>query len=189
VPLPASGPVALDLNAQTVFGLGVGPAKAADVLDTVSAELGPVTSDTNWYTLPKTGAGGTSDCLADQESRILRWGDLSIAFWRKAGAESIWSWSVGNPAVSGYEDRREPNIPASPTATGLRTPEGIGVGSTFDDLSDVYGERFQFFPLTPDDASGVHIATPDPKTPAGANLSLMELGGPIVGIGSTLKFC
>ena len=49
--------------------------------------------------------------------------------------------------------------------------------------------RFQFFPLTPEDTSGVHIATPDAKTPAGASLSLMELGGPIVGIGSTINFC
>jgi hypothetical protein len=70
---------------------------------------------------------------------------------------------------------------------GLRTPEGIGVGSTFDDLSDAYGERFQFF-RCPDDASGV-TSPPRAQDPAGANLSLMELGGPIVGIGSTIKFC
>jgi hypothetical protein len=155
----------------------------------VTAQLGPVTNDTDWYTLPTTSAGGTSNCLANQESRILRWGDLSIAFWNKDGAESIWSWSVGDPAVSGYGDRREPNIPASPTPTRLQTPQGIAVGSTFDDLSDAYGETFQFFPLTPEDTSGIHIATPEAKTPAGANLSLMELGGPIVGIGSTIKFC
>ena len=122
--VPGAGAIALDVNAQTVFGLGVGPAKADDVIDTVSAQLGPVTSDTDWYTLPKTGAGGAADCLADQESRILRWGDLSIALWRKAGAESIWSWSVGNPAVSGYGDRREPNIPALPCSHGFANGGG-----------------------------------------------------------------
>ena len=188
-PVIPTGPAALDVNAQTVFGFGVGPAAVKDVRDAVSKELGSVTNDTDWYTLPKTSTGGTADCIADQESRILRWGDLSIAFWRKAGTESIWSWSVGNPAVSGYDDRREPNIPASPAPTGLRTPEGISVGSSFDDLADAYGETFQFFPLTPDDVRGVHVATPDPKTRAGASLSMMEVGGPIVGIGSTLNFC
>ena len=181
--------LALDLNAQTVFGFGVGPASTTDVLAAVSSRLGAVTNDTNWYTLAPTSGGGVGDCLANQESRILRWGDLSIAFWRKNGAESIWSWSVGDPSVSGYGDRREPNIPASPTPTGLRTTDDIRVGSTFDDVAAVYGQRFQFFPLTPEDTSGVHFATAPEATPAGATVSLLELGGPIIGIGSTLHFC
>jgi hypothetical protein len=183
------GTVAIDVNAQTVFGFGVGPAKVSDVLDKVSADLGKVTNDTDWYTLPRTSAGGIGDCLADQESRILRWGDLSIAFWRKDGAESIWSWSVGDPSVSGYGDRREPNIPAAPERTGLRTAEGISVGSSFDDVADAYDQKFQFVPETPEDTSGIHMATATAKTAAGAAISMLEVGGPIVGIGSTLPFC
>jgi hypothetical protein len=35
--------------------------------------------------------------------------------------------------------------------------------------------------------AAVHIATPG-ENPAGANV-LMEVGGPIVDIGSTIKFC
>ena len=181
--------VALDLNAQTVYGIGVGPASATDVLATVSAHLGDVTNDTGWYTLPPTSDGGIGDCLANQESRILRWGDLSIAFWRKAGVESIWSWSVGDPSVSGYGDRREPNLPASLAPTGLRTTEDIGVGSTFDDVAAAYKQRFQFFPSTPEDTTGVHLATAADTTPAGAAISMLEIGGPIIGIGSTLHFC
>ena len=181
--------VALDLNAQTVYGIGVGPASATDVLATVSAHLGDVTNDTGWYTLPPTSDGGIGDCLANQESRILRWGDLSIAFWRKAGVASIWSWSVGDPSVSGYGDRREPNLPASPAPTGLRTNEDIGVGSTFDDVAAAYKQRFQFFPSTPEDTTGVHLATAADTTPAGAAISMLEIGGPIIGIGSTLHFC
>ena len=187
--LPSGGKIALDVNAQTVYGFGVGPASTTDVLAQVSSHLGAVTHDTNWYTLPRTSTDAISDCLADQESRILRWGDLSIAFWRKAGVESIWSWSVGDPSVSGYGDRREPNIPASPAPTGLRTSEDIGVGSTFDDVAAAYKQRFQFFPLTPEDTSGIHLATTADATPAGATMSLLELGGPIIGIGSTLHFC
>ena len=185
--LPGGGP--MDVNAQTVFGFGVGPASVDGVRDAVSAKLGDVTNDTDWYSLPRTSAGGVGDCLADQESRILRWGDLSIAFWRKAGAESIWSWSVGDPSVSGYGDRREPNIPASPIPTGIRTTEGISVGSSFEDVSDAYGEQFQFRPQTPEDTSGIHLATATAKTAAGASMSLLEVGGPITGIGSTLHFC
>ena len=181
--------VALDVNAQTVYGIAVGPASTTDVLATVSARLGDVTNDTGWYTLPPVSDGGIGDCLANQESRILRWGDLSIAFWRKAGVESIWSWSVGDPSVSGYGDRREPNLPASPAPTGLRTNEDIGVGSTFDDVAAAYKQRFQFFPLTPEDTTGVHVSTAAETTPAGAAMSMMELGGPIIGIGSTLHFC
>ena len=181
--------VALDLNAQTVYGIAVGPASATDVLATVSAHLGDVTNDTGWYTLPPTSDGGIGDCLANQESRILRWGDLSIAFWRKAGVESIWSWSVGDPSVSGYGDRREPNLPASLAPTGLRTTEDIGVGSTFDDVAAAYKQRFQFFPSTPEDTTGVHLATAADTTPAGAAISMLEIGGPIIGIGSTLHFC
>lgn len=181
--------VALDVNAQTVYGIGVGPASTTDVLATVSARLGDVTNDTGWYTLPPASDGGIGDCLANQESRILRWGDLSIAFWRKAGVESIWSWSVGDPSVSGYGDRREPNLPASPTLTGLRTNEDIGVGSTFDDVAAAYKQRFQFFPLTPEDTTGLHRATAADTTPAGAAISMLEIGGPIIGIGSTLHFC
>ena len=181
--------VALDVNAQTVYGIAVGPASTTDVLATVSARLGDVTNDTGWYTLPPVSDGGIGDCLANQESRILRWGDLSIAFWRKAGVESIWSWSVGDPSVSGYGDRREPNRPSSPAPTGLRTNEDIGVGSTFDDVAAAYKQRFQFFPLTPEDTTGVHVSTAAETTPAGAAMSMMELGGPIIGIGSTLHFC
>ena len=181
--------VALDLNAQTVYGIAVGPASATDVLATVSAHLGDVTNDTGWYTLPPTSDGGIGDCLANQESRILRWGDLSIAFWRKAGVASIWSWSVGDPSVSGYGDRREPNLPASLAPTGLRTTEDIGVGSTFDDVAAAYKQRFQFFPSTPEDTTGVHLATAADTTPAGAAISMLEIGGPIIGIGSTLHFC
>lgn len=187
--LPSGGKIALDVNAQAVYGFGVGPASTTDVLAQVSSHLGAVTHDTDWYTLPRTSTDAISDCLADQESRILRWGDLSIAFWRKAGVESIWSWSVGDPSVSGYGDRREPNIPASPAPTGLRTGEDIGIGSTFDDVAAVYKQRFQFFPLTPEDTSGIHLATAANATPAGATISLLELGGPIIGIGSTLHFC
>ncbi len=186
---PGFGTAALNVSTQTVFGFGVGPASVGDVLDEVSTQLGPVTNDTDWYTLPRTGSGGTGDCLAEQESRILRWGDLSIAFWRKDGAESIWSWSVGDPAVSGYGDRREPNIPASPAATGLRTAEGVSVGSTFADVYEAYDEQFQFFPSTPDDASGIHLATSATKTPAGAGMSLMEVDDLITGIGSALAIC
>ena len=187
---PAPGLIALDVNAQTVFGLGAGLPKADDVIDTVSAQLGPVTSDTDWYTLPKTGAGGAADCLADQESRHPAFGPTCRSC---CGARPETSRSGAGRSATPRSPATA--IVASPTSprpllpTGLRTAEGIAVGSTFDDLANAYGERFQFFPLTPDDTTGVHVATPDAKTPAGASLTLMELGGPIVGIGSTINFC
>ena len=63
------------------------------------------------------------------------------------------------------------------------------MGSTFDDVAAAYKQRFQFFPSTPEDTTGVHLATAADTTPAGAAISMREIGGPIIGIGSTLHFC
>lgn len=188
--VPGFGSAVLDVQTQKIFGFGVGPASSDQVLKDVSAQMGSVTNDTGWYTLPNTTADGIGDCLADIESRILRWGDLSIAFWKADdGTEQIWSWSVGDPSVSGWADRREPNIPASPERSGLRTNEGIAVGSTFADVSDAYGEQFQFIPLTPDDASGIHLATGAIDQQTGSSMSMLEKNGFVTGIGATLTFC
>jgi hypothetical protein len=188
--VPGFGSAVLDLQTQKIFGFGVGPASSDQVKKDVSAQMGSVTNDTGWYTLPNTTADGIGDCLADIDSRVLRWGDLSIAFWKADdGTEQIWSWSVGDPSVSGWKDRREPNIPASPERSGLRTTTGIGVGSTFTEVSDAYGDQFQFIPLTPDDASGIHLAAGALDQQTGSSVSMLEKSGFITGIGATLTFC
>jgi hypothetical protein len=181
---------ALDLRAQTVFGVGVGFASSDQVLQDVSAQMGPVTNDTGWYTLSSLAPDATTtDCLANIPSRILRWGDLAIAFFQSkfgVGGEFLWSWSVGAP-ISSQGDRREPNMPASSEPTGLRTAQGISVGSTVDEMTTAYGQQFQFIPdLDNPDISANSIEI-DQST--GSAIFLRATSGTIDGIGASISFC
>ena len=101
--------------------------------------------------------------------------------------------AVHDPNLQHHFHTKEQQLDASKLGMWLFLATEIllfgGLFAAYFFFHEAYPETFQFFPLTPDDASGVHIATPDPKTPAGASLSMMEVGGPIVGIGSTLDFC
>ena len=159
--------------------------------------MGPVTNDTGWYTLPSQASDDTStDCLADRASRILRWGDLSFAFWQQVQidpsaplGEYLWSWSVGDPRVSTNGDRREPNIPATPAATGLRTAQGIGVGSTLDAVTEAYGQQFHFIPVEEYGELGTLQAMGEFDQNAGSSVSLIAHDGTITGLGSTRAFC
>jgi hypothetical protein len=187
---PGWGSTALDVNAQTVFGVGVGYVSSDQVLVDVSAEMGPASSDTGWYTLPSLAPDDTTtDCLANIPSRILHWGDLSIAFFESkfgVGGQFLRSWSVG-AAISSQTDRREPNMPLSPEPTGLQTAESIAVGSALDDVTTAYGQRFLFVSQFDNpDISGNQIEI-DQAT--GSAIFLRATNGIIDGIGASISFC
>ncbi len=105
--------------------------------------------------------------------------------------EYLWSWSVGDPRISTNGDRREPNIPATPVAKGLRAAQGIGVGSTgtLDAVTEAYGQQFHFIPVEEYGEIGTLQAMGEFDQSSGSSVSLIAHDGTITGLGSTRAFC
>jgi hypothetical protein len=162
------------------------------VLNSVSEHLGPPSNDTGWYTLKSLVTDGSStDCLANIPSRILRWGDLAIAFFDSkfgTGGEFLWSWSVGAP-ISSQADRREPGLPASPSPTRLRTAEGVHVGSSIHDVVQAYGTQLQFSPVGQTPGIDVQMASGPIDQSSGSYVLLSAKDSRVDGIGASLTFC
>ena len=186
---PGWGSVALDLHAQTVFGFGVGYVPADELLGALSEHLGPVTNDTGWYVMPRLhGDDPTIDCLAEVPSRVLHWGDLSFAMFRSpfgVDGDFLWNWSVGDPPSS-QATRREPHQPDQPAATGLRTADGISVGSPTSDLDDSYGEQIRTDPGPQHPQNTDTVLDVDQDT--GSALLLRTRRGTIEGIAASFAF-
>ena len=191
---------AIDLDAAGVFGVRPGPADPDAVRTSVSEVLGPPTRDTGWYHIPiAVLPDGTQDCTGGMTQRVLRWGDLALAFWDSGSTgtdEVLWSWTLGDPAASAWGDRHEPSLPAI-TPVGVSTPDGVQVGTPVDALLGLYGAR-----LTLTDPAGnaagpsaatLGILAPSPATTtitdAAPSIGFAFRDGIVTGIGGTLSFC
>jgi hypothetical protein len=149
--------------------------KPEAVLDTLTPVLGPPTRDTGWYLAPLSGTDG--DCLGGVRTRILRWGNLSFAFWNPdSGAQfTLWSWALGE---AGEQKEPQPLVDTPPIAA--TTADGIGIGTSMAELRARYG-------------ADVQVAA-DHKTvfmgsSSGSAIMFYFADGKVIGIRSRLSFC
>ena len=158
----------------------------------MSDRLGPPSQDTGWYTLKSLVTDGSStDCLANIPSRVLRWGDLAIAFFGSkfgTGGEFLWSWSVGAP-ISSQADRSEPGLPTPLDPTRLRTADGVYTGSSIDDVVKAYGTPLHFSPVNQTSGLGVLMASGPIDQSSRSSVLLSAKDGRVDGIGASLTLC
>jgi hypothetical protein len=174
--LPAATPPppsrALDLQAGTLFGFKPGPDTDPDaVRAALEPILGPPTRDTGWYT---TQSSGPEDCLGHLRARVLRWGNVSYAFWH-SNVDVLWSWTLGDSKASGDGDRKEPLPIVEEPVVKATTADGLGVGTPIAVLQRQLGDRLQML----DNGQGATI-------PGGA-ISLAN--GVVTGYAGRLSFC
>jgi hypothetical protein len=127
---PGFEPV-IDTAYASVFGK-----QYADVLDIdsfasdVSASLGDITWDTGWQITPPEHA-----CTASQSYRTIWWGDLRLTFEiGPDGQTRLTAWSLGDPSVSSLAPLG-PIPPSIEHASAMTTTEGIGIGTSLDELT------------------------------------------------------
>lgn len=129
----------LDLAKGTAFGIAPGNGVTPEsVLDTLTPVLGPSTRDTGWYI---TELRSNEDCLGNMRQRILRWGNLSFAFWNPQQSPAqftLWGWALGKTA-----DQREPQPIVDTPTVAATTSDGIGIGTPFVEVQARYGTRVQ----------------------------------------------
>jgi hypothetical protein len=164
---------ALDLKAGTLFGFKPGPYTDPDaVRGALEPILGPPTRDTGWY---ETTSAGPEDCLGHKQARVLRWGNVSYAFWH-SNVDVLWSWTLGDSRAAGRGDRKEPVPIVELPAVHATTSDGLGVGTPIAALQRAFGDRVQMF----DNGRGAFL-------PAQITISLAR--GLVTGYAGTLSFC
>ena len=174
--VPATPPPpsrALDLHAGTLFGYRPGPGTNPDaVRSALTPILGPPTRDTGWY---ETKSAGPEDCLGHLKARVLRWGNVSYAFWH-SNTDVLWSWTLGDSKAAGRGDRKEPLPIVEQPVVHATTADGLGIGTSITALQHIFGNRVQLF----DNGQGAFL-------PAQVSVSLAQ--GVVTGYAGTLSFC
>lgn len=190
--LGALGGVAqLDWSTSKVLGFPMGFSSVDKVLSGVNPVLGDPTADGGWFVVEPI-APGDEDCLAGVELRVLHWGDLTIAF-RKAltpdgiEGELMWSWVVGDLRSSGFDSFRGPVTAPGGMASGVRTEDGFGVGTSMDDLAIAGDVALSAFTNTDGSLSGNF--TPRGNRDDTFRGIVVDAEGTLIGLGSTQSFC
>lgn len=129
-PAPINVAAVVDVAGRTIFGVSVFEAVDADAISRdVSARLGSPTSDSGWQ--PTVG----ESCAGSTDARVLWWGDFRMTFERYQGdgvvRDELSAWTVGDPTLFGLAPIGV--VPES-TPSNIVTLEGIGLGSTLDDV-------------------------------------------------------
>jgi hypothetical protein len=164
---------ALDLQVGTLFGFKPGPDTGPDaVRAALEPILGPPTRDTGWY---ETTSTGPEDCLGDKRARVVRWGNVSYAFWH-SNVDVLWSWTLGDSKASGDGDRKEPPPIVEQPAVHATTPDGFGVGTPIAVLQRELGDGVQMY----DNRQEALL-------PGGVMVSLAR--GLVTGFAGRLSFC
>ncbi|MCU1388889.1 MAG: hypothetical protein JWL72_2227, partial [Ilumatobacteraceae bacterium] len=187
-----------DLYQAVVLGFSVGQViSPEDVAAALTPARGPATHDTRWYTASTGVVGdGATQCLSGLELRTLWWGDVSIAFWRRNGTESIWAWSIGDRRASLWEDRREPTAPDHPAASGITTAGSLHVGSPATDLQVQFADIMD--PLAPrlEDGTQIYLSAMSTEPTVwqfdrdrDVNVGVSIKGGEVTGFGAALDAC
>jgi hypothetical protein len=128
---PPSFEAVIDTTDVSVFGKHFYDViDLADFTDEVSAALGSTTWDTGWQLMP-----AEYSCTLNSAYRTMWWGDVRLTF--ETGAESpdtyFTAWSVGDPSVS-FLAPLGPLASTTEPASGLKTRQGIGIGTALDEL-------------------------------------------------------
>lgn len=182
---------AINFGRASVFGYTPGTIIRANVVSaSISRQLGEPTSDTGWYHVPHTPNGNRVERdLGDRDFRVLRWGDLSVSFTTSFGQRPmLWAWSVGDRRVNGYGNRLEPSRPPRDGRSGLVTGRGIGVGSSYWEIQDMYEGRLTLDTLPGhDDSMWMYPRSHDAWPDQGAATPYFSLSvdGTVTGIGAT----
>lgn len=122
----------LDLQPDGIGRYTVGQ-PADEVIAGISTQIGgpdgdSIDSDT-LLQVPDCGSPGT---------RVVSWGNLVLFFVDRNGSSVFATWSYGfDPITGNAQDAR---------GLDLTTPDGIGLGSTRDDLTAAYGHSVDFSP-------------------------------------------
>ena len=137
---------AIDVKRATLFGFAPGGnVNPDDVLKSVTSVLGAPTRDTGWYTTHRfVNPDGSEDCLGGITQRVLRWGNVSYAFWHY-NVYVLWSWTVGDESAEGDGDRREPHPIVEVPAFAPTTDGGIGLGTPVAVLRERFPKHFFVF--------------------------------------------
>jgi hypothetical protein len=164
---------ALDLGAGTLFGFKPGPGTDPDGVRTaLEPILGPPTRDTGWY---QTTSNGPEDCLGHLQARVLRWGNVSYAFWH-SNTDVLWSWTLGDSKASGDGDRKEPLPIVEEPVVKATTADGFGVGTPIAVLQRELGDGVQVY----DNGTGANLP---------AQITLSVAHGLVTGYAGRLSFC
>lgn len=136
---------------------GLGPFDFGDdsevVINGVTASIGGWDVDSR-----ETDIGTTPTCATGQ-ARLVLWGSLVLTFVQRDGAESFTGWAYGfDPLTGNTDDNRH---------LGLRTPEGIQLGSVRGDLIDAYGSRVSIIDDTALDTAAFIVGGTSPTELAG----------------------
>jgi hypothetical protein len=146
-----------------------------DVAKALTPILGAPTRDTGWYTTRRfVNPDGSDDCLGGRVQRILRWGNVSLAFFGES-QKVLWSWTVGDESGEGDGDRREPHPIVEVPVFKATTEGGIGVGTPVAVLQRQFGAAFSI-----DDTGRGGMLR-------GVTLSLAN--GAVTGIQGRMGFC
>jgi hypothetical protein len=108
---------------------------------------------------------------------VVRWADLTFVFAR----DTLLGWSVGDPRA-GWSSADDPPLTAG-VASGLRSLDGLGVGSLYSDFSDAYDTGGARWSVEPIPGGTKHVGF-------GAVITtVIEKDGLITGMGTSLPDC
>jgi len=182
----------IDWASGTVLHFPIGFSGIDKVLTGVNPVFGEPTADSGWFTVEPI-APGDEDCLAGIEMRVLHWGDLAIAFRKMKTPEGLegeflWSWVVGDLRSSGYDSFREPTAAPAGPATGLRTEDGFGVGTSLAELQGRGEVTLSDFVNSDGSRSGTFV--PAAGTSGGSFRGvIVDADGIVIGYGTTESAC
>jgi hypothetical protein len=137
VPGPDTEP-ALDLSRGTIHGFGAGiDGDSEFVVDTMNGIVGAPSFDSGWYTAERREVTDGEDCYGGRPMRVVIWGDIAFG-WLRLGTgedetERLWVTSVGD-RTQFVDLTRLTTVPPGGFSQFTATPEGLGAGSTVDDL-------------------------------------------------------
>lgn len=128
----------INTTSPSVFGQRYNAALDIDLFASdVSGALGGTTWDTGWQPMPPEFV-----CTGHESYRTIWWGDLRLTFETGPEAETrLTAWSLGDPSVSSLAPLG-PLPPSSKHASGLTTSEGVGIGTSLDELEAALGDRW-----------------------------------------------
>lgn len=144
-PVPQLDPTAVKLSTDGLGVVDFGD-DAEQVVTTVSAVLGEPDYFGDWTEMYCSGEGG---------GRLVVWGDLAVILASDVLIDGqpplldrdFWGYQYGGT----FYDPASQREVAAVRQLGLRTPSGIGVGSTGSDVVRAYGDRVMFSPGDPTD--------------------------------------